>query len=160
MTRIEIDNGDGTLRVDDVLVHAVPSAEAVAFVDQSVKDDALRFAARIEDMELLARMEACPVLSDDPDAIRVNFVTPDPELEDLLKRLGDDAWDPETGRMRAFMCSLPQVVDGRVYVGCGHFDSAAEQQATIELLARSALTTAQKRRLIKRVTDTPIRLNT
>lgn len=160
MTRIEIDNGDGTLSVDGRLVHAIPSAEAVAFVDQAVKDEALRFAARLEDLELLERMEACPVLSGDQDAIHVNFVTPDPELPDLLERLGDDAWDPETGRMRPFMCSLPQVVDGRVYVGCGHFDSASEQQATIELLAKSSLTPAQKRRLIKRVTDTPIKLST
>lgn len=160
MTRIEINNGDGTIRVDGIVVHAVPSAEAIAFVDQRVKDEALRFAAHIEDLELLARMEACPVLSDDQDAIRVAFVTPEPDLADLLARLGDDAWDPETGRMRAFMCSLPRVIDGKLYVGCGHFDSADEQQAAIELLAQSALTTAEKRRLIERVTDTPIRLRT
>lgn len=158
MRRIEIDHGNGTLSVGGKLVHAIPSAEAVAFVDQATKDDALRFAARLEDVELLERMEACPVLSNDPEAIRVNFVTPDPELEDLIQRLGDDAWDLETGRMRAFMSSLPQVVDGKVYNGCGHFDSAAEQEATIALLAKSGLTKSQKRRLIKRVTDTPIRL--
>lgn len=159
MKRVEINNGDGTLTIDGTIVHMIPSAEAVAFADQDVKDDALRFAARLEDVELLKRMEACPVLSDATDAVRVNFVTPDHELEDLLERLGDDAWNDQTGRMRSFMCSLPQVVDGKVYVGCGHFESAVEQEATIELIAKSALTRSQKRRLIKRITDTPIRLS-
>lgn len=156
MGRLEMNNGDGTLTVDGTIVHMTPSAGAVAFVDEETKERTMRAAADARDIELLKRLDVCPTLSDDPAAIRVTFVTPDPEIDQLIDVLGDQAWDAETGRLKAYLSYTASVVDGVVYQGCGHFHSEEEQKQAMDIIAASSLTKTQKKRLIKRCADTPI----
>lgn len=159
MTRLEVTSLDGrTVEVDGRTVHLVPSEDASAFAGDRVRLEAVRMAAEAGDVALAERLAAAPVLSDDEASQRVVFVSPDEDLLSLLDALGDDAWSPADGLMRSWLSSCPYVIDGVLTHGCREpFADEGERLAEAEFVAsRGALSMVMRRRLVRRVADTPV----